>query len=84
MEVRIKRAWFDTQKLSNVCNHASLLIQHGVSDGIVNETLEHRDAQVIGLGLEGSDRGVSLQLLMVSDKNQLFQAFQHSSHDSTF
>lgn len=73
VKIRIERFWLDTQKLSNVRNHTTLCVEHRESDRVGYKALEHGHIQIIRGGFQGSDVTISLQLLVVTNENQMLQ-----------
>jgi len=73
LKASVKWFWFDTQQLPNIGDHAALLLQHDVWHSIIHQSLEHRDVHMVWWTLESLYVAGSLQLLMITDKNQMLQ-----------
>ncbi len=41
LEISVKGFWLDAKKPSNIRDHATLLVEHHITDRVVNKTFEH-------------------------------------------
>jgi len=66
-EASIEWLWLDAQKLSNIGDHTTLLVEHRVWDSVIYQALEHRSVEIIRLDLQSWDATVSLELLVITN-----------------
>lgn len=69
LEIAVEWRRFNGQQLADIRNHSSLLVEHYVSDGVLDQPLEHGDVHVIRSFFQRLDVAIGLELLVISNQD---------------